>query len=347
MSTTSTFAGSLTPTAEPRDGAGAAARIGRLRRNPTARRMLAETVLRAEQLILPLFVRDGRDVARPIASLPGHAQWSVDRLAPEVEEVGALGVPAVLLFGVPDEKDASGSGAWDARGAVPRAAAEVKARSPRTLVIADVCLCEYTSHGHCGVLDAADAVDGDATLPLLARAAVAYADAGVDVVAPSAMMDGQVAAIRRALDDAGHRDVGILSYSSKFASAFYGPFREAVASAPSFGDRAGHQLPVTNAREAVREALRDEAEGADMLMVKPAGAYLDVIHRVRRRSALPLAAYQVSGEYAMLKAAAERGWLDERRAALESLVAIRRAGADLVITYYAKDAARWLREGAR
>jgi porphobilinogen synthase len=346
MSAISTAPAELTA-AEPRVHARAAERIGRLRRNPAARRMLAETLLRPEHLIYPLFVRDGRDVVQPIGSLPGQSQWTVDRLGAEVDEAAALGVPAVLLFGIPDDKDACGTGAWDAEGPVPRAIREIKRRAPKLLVIADVCLCEYTSHGHCGALDDHACVDTDATLPLLARAAVAYADAGVDVVAPSAMMDGQVAVIRRALDEAGHRDVAILSYSSKFASAFYGPFRDAVASAPSFGDRAGHQLPVANAREALRESARDEAEGADLLMVKPAGAYLDVIHRVSRRSDLPLVAYQVSGEYAMLKAAAERGWLDERRAALESLVAIRRAGADLVITYYAKDAARWLREDAR
>ena len=326
--------------------ASAAARIGRLRRLPAARRMLAETSLRPEHLVLPLFVRDGRDVVRPIASLPGHAQWTVDRLGQEIDEAVALGVPAVLLFGIPDDKDDRGTGADDPAGPVPRAARLIKARAPHLLVIADVCLCEYTAHGHCGVLDARGAVDLDATLPRLAATAVAYADAGVDVVAPSAMMDGQVAAIRAALDAAGHQDVAVLSYSTKFASAFYGPFRDAVGSAPAFGDRAGHQLPAGNAREAVRESVRDAAEGADMLMVKPAGAYLDVIHRVRRKSSLPLAAYQVSGEYAMLEAAAERGWLDRRRAALESLVAIRRAGADLVITYYAKDAARWLRDAA-
>jgi porphobilinogen synthase len=309
--------------------------------------MLVETSLRPEHLVLPLFVRDGDDVVRPIASLPGHAQWTVDRLEAEIDEAAAAGVPAVLLFGIPDGKDDRGSGADDPEGPVPRAARMIKARAPHMLVIADVCLCEYTAHGHCGILDRRGAVDLDATLPRLARTAVAYADAGVDVVAPSAMMDGQVAAIRRGLDAAGHRDAAILSYSTKFASAFYGPFRDAVGSAPAFGDRAGHQLPAGNAREAVRESVRDAAEGADMLMVKPAGAYLDVIHRVRRRSALPLAAYQVSGEYAMLEAAAERGWLDRRRAALESLVAIRRAGADLVITYYAKDAARWLRDADR
>ena len=321
-------------------------RLGRLRRNAAARRMLAETSLGVEHLVLPLFVRDGHDEVRPIGSLTGHAQWTVDRLAAEIDAVAALGIPAVLLFGVPDAKDACGTGAHDPEAPVPRAIRMIKARAPGLLVIADVCLCEYTSHGHCGELDAGGHVNLDATLPRLAAAAVAYAQAGVDVVAPSAMMDGQVAVIRRALDAAGHHDVAVLSYSTKFASAFYGPFRDAVGSAPAFGDRAGHQLPAGNAREAVRESLRDVVEGADMLMVKPAGAYLDVIHRVRRHSALPLAAYQVSGEYAMLEAAAERGWLDRRRAALESLVAIRRAGADLVITYYAKDAARWLADAA-
>ncbi|MGZ8457861.1 MAG: porphobilinogen synthase [Gemmatirosa sp.] len=323
-----------------------AARVGRLRRHATARRMLIETLLRPEHLILPLFVKDGADDVRPIGALPGHAQWTVDRLDAEIDECVALGIPAVLLFGIPDAKDDGGSGAWSEHGPVPRAIARVKERAPTLLVIADVCLCEYTAHGHCGALDARGHVDLDASLPLLARTAVAYADAGADVVAPSAMLDGMVGAIRSALDAAGHQDVAILSYAAKYASALYGPFREAVASAPAFGDRAGHQLPAGNAREAVREALRDEAEGADMLMVKPAGAYLDIIHRVHLGSQLPLAAYQVSGEYAMLEAAAERGWLDRRAAALESLTAIRRAGADLIITYYAKDAARWLRESA-
>ncbi len=307
--------------------------------------MLAETSLRPEHLILPLFIRDGVDIVQPIASLPGHAQWTVDRLEQEIDAVVAHGLSSVLLFGIPDAKDACGTGAYAPHGPVPRAIRAIKARAPHLLVVADVCLCEYTAHGHCGALDDSGVVDLHATLPLLAAAAVAYADAGVDIVAPSAMMDGQVTAIRAALDAAGHRDVPIMSYSTKFASAFYGPFREAVASAPSFGDRAGHQLPAGNAREAVRESMRDAAEGADMLMVKPAGAYLDVIHRVRRKSSLPLVAYQVSGEYAMLEAAAERGWLDRRRAALESLIAIRRAGADLVISYYAKDAAAWIREG--
>ena len=330
-----TVAAPQTPRVRPR----------RLRRSAALRDALGETTLRAGQLVHPLFVRDGSDAERPIASMPGHAQRTVDRLDGEVDDLADVGVRSVLLFGIPDEKDDNGSGAWDSAGPVPRAITEIKRRDSAVTVIADVCLCEYTSHGHCGVLDERHAVVNDATLPLLARAAVAYADAGADVVAPSAMMDGQVAAIRAALDDAGHVDVAILAYAVKYASAFYGPFRDAAQSAPSFGDRRAYQLAPPNAREALREAKLDEEEGADMLMVKPAGPYLDIIHRVRESTDLPLAAYQVSGEYAMLKAAAERGWIDEPRAAMESLLGIRRAGADLVITYYAKAAARWLSQG--
>jgi len=321
------------------------ARPRRLRRTAALRDALGETTLRAPQLVHPLFVRDGLDTERPIASMPGHAQRTVDLLEGEVAELAELGVRSVLLFGIPDEKDDSGSVAWDPAGPVPRAIAEIKQRDSAVTVIADVCLCEYTSHGHCGVLDERYAVANDATLPLLARAAVAYADAGADIVAPSAMMDGQVAAIRSSLDDAGHADVAILAYAVKYASAFYGPFRDAAQSAPAFGDRRAYQMAAPNAREAMREARLDEEEGADMLMVKPAGPYLDIIHRVRESTDLPLAAYQVSGEYAMLKAAAERGWIDEPRAAMESLLGIRRAGADLVITYYAKAAAHWLNDG--
>lgn len=323
------------------------ARPRRLRRTAALRAMLAESRLSVRQLIHPLFVRDGRHVERPIESMPGHAQRSVDRLAPDVDDALALGIPAVLLFGIPTEKDEVGSEAWNGTGVVPRAIAAIKRQHAETVVVADVCLCEYTSHGHCGVLDPERmTVLNDATLPLLARAAVAYADAGADIVAPSAMMDGQVATIRAALDDAGHHEVVILSYAVKYASAFYGPFREAAESAPSFGDRRAYQMDPANAREALREAAVDIAEGADMLMVKPAGPYLDVIRAVRERFDLPLAAYQVSGEYAMLCAAAERGWLDARRATLESLLGIRRAGADLIITYAAKDVARWLADGA-
>ena len=321
------------------------ARPRRLRRSAALRDALGETTLRAAQLVHPLFVRDGFAAEQPIASMPGHAQRTVDRLDSEVAGLAELGVRSVLLFGIPDEKDEHGSGAWDPAGPVPRAITEIKRRDSTVTVIADVCLCEYTSHGHCGVLDERYAVVNDATLALLARAAVTYAEAGADIVAPSAMMDGQVAAIRSALDDAGHTDVAILAYAVKYASAFYGPFRDAAQSAPAFGDRRAYQMAPPNAREALREAKLDEDEGADMLMVKPAGPYLDIIHRVRESTDLPLAAYQVSGEYAMLKAAAERGWIDESRAAMESLLGIRRAGADLVITYYAKAAARWLKDG--
>jgi len=321
------------------------ARPRRLRRTPRLRAMLAETTLRPQQLVCPVFVRDGIATEEPIESLPDHAQWPVARLERETAEIEALGVSAVLLFGIPDAKDPLGSGAWDPDGPVPRALAAMRSRHPDLTLIADVCLCEYTSHGHCGVLeDGTGQVANDPTLPLLARAAVAYADAGADIVAPSAMMDGQVAAIRQALDESGHQRVAILAYAAKFASAFYGPFRLAAQSAPAFGDRRSYQLDPPNAREAVREAVTDEAEGADILMVKPAGPCLDIIRGVRDGTDLPVAGYQVSGEYAALRAAADRGWLDERRAALETLIAIRRAGADFVITYYAKQAARWLRE---
>jgi len=334
---TDAHAGAKSPVIRPR----------RLRRTDALRAATAETTLRASQLVAPLFVRDGTGVVRPIASMPGHAQRSVDTLDRELDELVSAGVRAVLLFGIPEEKNATGSGAWDSGGPVPRAIGAIKRAHPGLTVIADVCLCEYTAHGHCGVLHESSTVDNDATLPLLARASATYADAGADIVAPSAMMDGQVAAIRGALDDAGHADVAILAYAVKYASAFYGPFREAAESAPAFGDRRAYQMDPANVREALREAALDVAEGADMLMVKPAGAYLDIIARVRERFDLPLAAYQVSGEYAMLAAAAERGWIDERRAAMESLLAIRRAGADIVISYYAKAAARWLREAER
>jgi porphobilinogen synthase len=311
--------------------------------------MVRETSLSGDDLIAPLFIVEGRGIVKPISSMPGHAQRSVDQLAGEIDELAELHVPAVLLFGIPQRKDDHGSGAWAANGPVPSAIRAIKDRVPELVVIADVCLCEYTDHGHCGVLapepNMGDVLN-DPTLDLLARAAVAYADAGVDIVAPSAMMDGQVAAIRAALDANGHQQVPILAYAAKFASAFYGPFREAAESTPRFGDRRAYQMDPANGREALREVDLDVAEGADMLMVKPAGSYLDIISAVRARYQLPLAAYQVSGEYAMLKAAVANGWLDERRAALESLIAIKRAGADLIISYYAKDAARWLREDA-
>lgn len=319
----------------------------RLRRTAALRALLGETTLHASQLVQPLFVRDGVNDVRPIASMPRQSQRTADRLDDELDELVALGVQVVLLFGVPEYKDAAGSGAWHPDGPVPRAITAIKQRHPQLTVIADVCLCEYTTHGHCGVLDeTGTSVLNDETLPILAAAAVAYADAGADVVAPSAMMDSQVAALRAGLDGAGHHDTAILSYAVKYASAFYGPFRDAAQSTPAQGDRLSHQMNPANWREALREARRDEQEGADMLMVKPAGPYLDILQRVRAATDLPLAAYQVSGEYAMLVAAAQRGWLDERRSVLESLLGIRRAGADFVITYHAKQAARWLREDA-
>ncbi len=317
----------------------------RLRRTPALRRMVRETTLSVDHLIAPLFIAAGSGIVRPIRSMPGHAQLSVDQLDLEINEIAELQIPAVLLFGIPAHKDPIGSSGWDPEGPVPQAIRAIKQRAPQLTVIADVCVCEYTSHGHCGILaetPGSGDVLNDPTLDILARCAVAYADAGADIVAPSAMMDGQVAAIRSALDAAGHTQVAILSYAAKFASAFYGPFREAAESTPAFGDRRAYQMDPANGREALREVDLDVAEGADMIMVKPAGAYLDIISAVRQRYHLPLAAYQVSGEYAMVKAAAQLGWLDERRAALESLIAIRRAGADMIITYFAKDAARWI-----
>jgi porphobilinogen synthase len=305
--------------------------------------MVAETALSASQLMQPLFIVDANGEPQPLDALPGQHRWPVSHADSVAEGVRTSGVRSVILFGLPATKDAVGSSASDPRGPVPRAIAAMRRAVPDLVIAADVCLCEYTDHGHCGIV-AGDDVANDATLERLASAAVTYADAGADVVAPSAMMDGQVIAIRQALDAAGHLDVSILSYAAKYASAFYGPFREAVASAPSFGDRRGYQMDSRNRREAMREMLIDVREGADMIMVKPAGCYLDIIADARARLDVPIAAYQVSGEYAMLKAAAERGWIDERRAALESLVAIRRAGADLILTYYATTAARWLRE---
>ncbi len=330
-----------------RSGAGTpvpAQRPRRLRRSPNLRRMVRETRISVDDFIYPMFVAEGEGLFRPISSMPGHAQRSVDMLAEEVDELVRLRIPAVLLFGIPLHKDEIGSGAWDERGPVQRAVQAIKQRSPETVVIADVCLCEYTSHGHCGTLSPAGEVLNDETLELLARSAVSFAEAGADIVAPSAMMDGQVLAIREALDSAGHSGVSILAYAAKFASAYYGPFREAAESAPQFGDRRAYQMDPANGREALREVSLDAQEGADMLMVKPAGPYLDIIRQARDRYDLPLAAYQVSGEYAMLKAAARNGWIDERRAALESLTGIKRAGADLIITYYAQEAARWLAE---
>jgi porphobilinogen synthase len=317
----------------------------RLRRTPALRALACETRLSADQLIAPLFVCAGRGVREPIGSMPGHARLSVDLAVDEAVSLAALGVRSVLLFGIPSRKDASGTGAWDPEGPVPQAIRAIKAAAPSLTVWADVCMCEYTDHGHCGVLHG-HGVDNDATLPLLARASVAYADAGADVIAPSDMMDGRVAAIRAALDAAGHVETVIVSYAVKYASAFYGPFREAAGSTPQFGDRRGYQMDPPNVREAIREAVADVEEGADMVMVKPGLPYLDVIRAVREHVNVPVVAYQVSGEYAMMHAAAERGWMDLNRAMWETTLGLRRGGADLVITYFARELASGLRDVA-
>jgi porphobilinogen synthase len=302
-----------------------------------------ETRLSPGDFVYPLFVVHGSGVRNAIPSMPGQAQLSVDQLPGEARELRDLGIPAVLLFGIPASKDDQASEAYAPDGIVQQAVRALKQADPELLVITDVCLCEYTSHGHCGIVRDGD-VDNDATLPLLARTALSHARAGAGMVAPSAMMDGQVAAIRRALDEGGFAQTPIMAYAAKYASAFYGPFREAAESMPQFGDRCGYQMDPANAREALREIESDIAEGADIVMVKPALAYLDVLARARQRFDLPLAAYNVSGEYAMIKAASANGWLDEKRVVLEVLTAIKRAGADITITYHAKDAARWLRE---
>ncbi len=320
----------------------AASRMRRLRRSDGLRAMLRETRLSPTDFIYPIFVTHGQNLREPITSMPGQARLSVDQLPREAAELRSLDIPAVLLFGLPADKDAQGSEAWAVDGIVQRAVRELKDAAPDLIVITDVCLCEYTDHGHCGLLDDRGAVINDATVELLAETAVSQAEAGADIVAPSDMMDGRVGAIRAALDDAGFTETALLAYAAKFASAFYGPFREAADSAPAFGDRRAYQLDPANGREALRAIERDLAEGADMVMVKPALAWLDIVRAARERVDAPLAAYNVSGEYAMIKAAAERGWLDEERIVLETLTGIRRAGADLILTYHAKDAARWL-----
>ncbi len=322
------------------------ARPRRLRRTAALRELVRETRLSKEQLIYPLFVRPGRGIRELIASMPGQFRLSLDQLPAEAEELLTLDVPAVLLFGLPEHKDERGSEAYAERGIVQEAVRLLKREAPELIVMTDVCLCAYTTHGHCGVVQDGQILN-DQTLELLDEAAVSHAASGADVVAPSAMMDHQVQAIREALDEAGFPNTTIMSYAAKYASAFYGPFREAAESAPQFGDRASYQMDPANAREALREIELDVTEGADLVMVKPALAYLDVIAKARRRFEVPLAAYNVSGEYAMVKAAAERGWLDERRTVMEMLTAIRRAGADLLITYFAKDVARWLQEERR
>lgn len=314
----------------------------RLRSSATWRTMVRETDLAAGQLILPLFVVPGEDVVEPVVSMPGVEQRSVDRTVELAAEAREAGVGGVILFGIPESKDATGSAGWDPQGPVPRALRALRDQVPDLLLWADVCLCEYTDHGHCGVLTPGGEVDNDASLPLLSRAALAYADAGAHAVAPSDMMDGRVGRIRTDLDAQGHEDVVLVSYAVKYASAFYGPFRDAAHSAPTFGDRRAYQMDPANAREALREARLDQEEGADVLLVKPAGPYLDVIRAVREETTLPVAAYQVSGEYAAVMAAVGRGWLDEERVALESLLGMRRAGADMIVTYWALKAARWL-----
>lgn len=322
-------------------------RLRRLRRNATFRRMVRETTLGVDDLILPLFVRPGTGLRNPIKSMPGQSQLSVDMLVEEARECVDLGIPAIILFGIPESKDAEGSGAYAEDGIICRAVEAVKKACPELCVITDVCLCEYTDHGHCGAIrtncDGVPDVDNDQTLDLLVKEALAHAQAGADMVAPSDMMDGRVLAIREALDDADFIDVPIMAYSAKFASAFYGPFRDAAESPPAFGDRRSYQMDPANLNEALREIELDIEEGADIVMVKPAMPYLDVIRRAADEFDLPIAAYNVSGEYAMIKAAALNGWIDEKQAALESLLAIRRAGAKMILTYWAKDAARWIK----
>jgi porphobilinogen synthase len=320
-----------------------ATRLRRLRKTGLLRGLVRETELSVSHLVYPMFVVAGGPRRTPISSLPGIDHLSIEGAVEEAGAAHALGIPAVLLFGLPAAKDEQGSGAWDDEGIVQLATRAIKASYPDLLVIADLCLCEYTSHGHCGVLRDDGVVDNDATLELLARTAVSQAEAGADAVAPSDMMDGRVGHLRAALDDHGLAETPLIAYSAKFASAFYGPFREAADSAPQVGDRRGYQMDPANAREAVREAALDEAEGADVVMVKPALPYLDVIRRVRDSTELPVAAYNVSGEYAMVKAAAAAGHIDERSVVLETLTGIRRAGADLIISYHAKDVASWLR----
>ena len=317
-------------------------RMRRLRATPALRGLVRETQLSATDLVYPMFVADGIDRPEPIEAMPGISRLPVADAVAEVADAAGLGIPAVLLFGIPPAKDPEGSGAWDAEGIIQRATRAIKDAHPDTLVITDLCLCEYTDHGHCGVLGPDGRVDNDETLDLLCRTAVSQARAGADIIAPSDMMDGRVGAIRNALDAEGFAETPIMAYSAKFASAFYGPFRDAAGSTPAFGDRRGYQMDPANGSEAVREARLDVEEGADLLIVKPALPYLDVISAVKRETALPVAAYNVSGEYAMLKAAAGAGYLDERTAVIEALTSIRRAGADIVITYHAKDAARWL-----
>jgi len=313
----------------------------RLRRNERLRALVRESSLSPDDFIYPLFVGPGKDSVKPVSSMPGVAQLSVDRIVKECQEVDSLGIPGVILFGIPEHKDALGSEAYSDSGVVQKAIREIKERVPSLLVITDVCLCEYTDHGHCGVIKGGD-VDNDSTLEILAREALSHAKAGADMVAPSDMMDGRVGAIRKILDQNSFQQVAIMAYAAKYASAFYGPFREAAESTPQFGDRRSYQMDPGNADEALREVELDIREGADIVMVKPALAYLDIVYRVKQKFGYPVAAYNVSGEYSMIKAAGKNGWIDEQRIMMEVLVSIKRAGADMILTYFAKDAARAL-----
>ena len=313
----------------------------RLRRNSAIRRMVKETILRKDDLIFPLFVKHGKGEREPISSMVGHYQLSVDELVKEAKEVWSLGIPAIILFGLPRKKDNLGSEAYAQDGIVQKAVSAVKETIPDLVVITDVCLCQYTDHGHCGIIKDGQ-VDNDSTLDLLSRAAVSHAEAGADFVAPSDMMDGRVRAIREALEKDGFKDTGIMAYAVKYASSFYGPFREAADSKPQFGDRKSYQMDPANAREAIKEALLDSEEGADIIMVKPALPYLDIIHQVRASTHLPVAAYNVSGEYAMVRATDQKGWIEGWKVMMEMLISIKRAGAELILTYFAKDAAKIL-----
>lgn len=315
----------------------------RLRQSDVMRRMVRETAIHKDDLIYPIFVADGQDIKQEVPSMPGVYQWSLDRLDEELKEVEELGIPSVLLFGVPEHKDAVGTQAYDENGIVQKATAYIKEHYPTFVVIADTCLCEFTDHGHCGVIENGEVVN-DASLELLAKTAVSQAEAGADIIAPSNMMDGFVAAIRQGLDEAGFENVPIMSYAVKYASAFYGPFRDAAGSAPAFGDRKAYQMDPANRKEAIREAESDVVEGADFLMVKPGLAYLDIVRELKDRFPLPLVVYNVSGEYSMIKAAAMNGWIDEKQVVMESLTGMKRAGADLIMTYFAKDVAGWIDE---
>ena len=316
-------------------------RLRRLRRTEPLRALVRENRVEVGDFIYPIFVVEGQGIKQEITSMPGIFRYSPDQLAPEVEEIARLKIPAVLLFGIPEHKDETGSSAYHPEGVIQQAIRAIKKAVPELIVITDVCLCEYTSHGHCGIVDNGY-VDNDQTLAFLAKMALSHVEAGADIVAPSDMMDGRVKAIRQALDEKGSQHIPILSYAAKYVSAFYGPFREAAGSAPQFGDRRAYQMDPANVREALREVEQDITEGADIIMIKPALAYLDVIRRVRDTFNYPLAAYNVSGEYAMVKAAAQRGWLEERQVVLEILTAIKRAGADIILTYHAKDVSQWL-----